>query len=56
MITIYPDDYRTIEALSGKKLKCITNLDLKIRLSGFEANIIILKLMNTAHKQHRGSK
>jgi hypothetical protein len=48
MIAIYPDDYRTIEALSGKKLKCITNLDLKIQLSGIEANRIILKLMKGA--------
>lgn len=48
MIVIYPDDYRTIEAMSGKKLKCITNLDLKIQLSGVEANRIILKLMKGA--------
>ena len=48
MIAIYPDDYRTIEALIGQKLKCITNLDLKIQLSGIEVDRIILKLMKGA--------
>ncbi len=48
MIVIYPDDYRTIEAMSGQKVKCITNLDMKVRLSGVEANRIILKLMKGA--------
>jgi len=48
MIAIYPDDYRTIEAMSGQKVKYITNLDLKIQLSGIEANRIIVKLMKGA--------